>query len=233
MLSMIATETEVMAQLIGDLLEFSSTWLGNSIPLNPEHVDLEKLCREVVDGFHTSHPERTLQFHQRGDLTGNWDAARLRQVVSNLIGNALQHGSPDGPVELSAASEASSVVLSVHNEGAPIPPELLPTLFDPLVRHATADSLTHRAPGSIGLGLYIVREIITAQEGAIEVTSNSEHGTTFTVSIPRHSTEGDEHSDAQSPRGDSLPEQTSAEKSNGSRRGSATRLSPLTGAKYD
>jgi len=184
-LSMIGTESKAMAKLISDMIDFASTWLGSAMPLNRELVDLQMLCREVVDGFRATHPQRTLHFNPRGDLTGNWDVARIRQVVSNLLGNALQHGSPDGPVELSAASEGSTVVLSVHNEGAPIPPEALPTLFDPLVRHVTVESALQRTPGSIGLGLYIVREIVNAQGGTIAVTSTAQQGTTFTVRLPR------------------------------------------------
>lgn len=200
-LAMIDTETEAMAKLISDLIDFASTWLGGSIPLSLEPVDLQNLCREVVDEFRVAHPQRTLHFHPGGDLTGNWDAARLRQVVSNLLGNALQHGSPEGPVELSAASEGSTVVLSVHNEGAAIPPEALPTLFNPLVRHATVASTLQRVAGSIGLGLYIVREIVNAKGGTIEVASTAQRGTTFTVRIPRQpAVKGDEHSDAKAAR---------------------------------
>jgi hypothetical protein len=203
MLALMGTESEAMEKLISDLIDFASTWLGSSMPLNREPLDLQKLCREVVAGFRATHPQHKLHFHPRGDLTGNWDAARLRQVLSNLLGNAFQHGSPEGPVELSAASEGSTVVLSVHNEGAPIPPEALPTLFDPLVRHATVGSTLVRAPGSIGLGLYIVREIVNAKGGTLAVASTAEQGTTFTVRIPR-----------QPPP----LERTAAEKSKGSRR---------------
>jgi signal transduction histidine kinase len=184
-LSMIGTESDAMIKLIGDMIDFSSTWLGSPMPLNCEPIDLQILCREVLDGFRAAHPQRNLHFNPRGDLTCNWDAARIRQVISNLLGNALQHGSLKGPVELSAASEGSTVVLSVHNEGAPIPPEALPTLFDPLVRHATVESALRRAPGSIGLGLYIVREIVNAKGGTITVNSTAQQGTTFTVRIPR------------------------------------------------
>jgi signal transduction histidine kinase len=184
-LSMIGTESEAMIKLIGDMIDFSSTWLGSPMPLNCEPIDLQILCREVVDGFRAAHPQRMLHFNPRGDLICNWDAARIRQVISNLLGNALQHGAPKGPIELSAASEGSTVVLSVHNEGAPISPEALPTLFDPLVRHATVESALKRAPGSIGLGLYIVREIVNAKGGTITVTSTAQEGTTFTVRIPR------------------------------------------------
>ena len=184
-LSIIDTESETMAKLISDLIDFASTWLGSAMPLHCEPVDLQMLCREVVDGFRATHPQRTLQFNPRGNLNVNWDAARIRQVVSNLLGNALQHGSPDEPIELSATSEGSTVVLSVHNKGVPIPPDVLPTLFDPLVRYATAESASQRTPGSIGLGLYIVREIVNAKGGTISVVSTAQQGTTFTVRIPR------------------------------------------------
>ena len=185
MLAMIDRQSEVMATLVTDMIDFTSTWLGSAMPLNREPVDLQILCREVIDGFHVTHPQRTLHFNAQGDLIGHWDAARLQQIVSNLLGNALQYGAKDEPVELSAVSEGALVMLSVHNEGSPIPPEVLPTLFNPLVRYDTAESALRRVAGSIGLGLYIVREIVNAKGGTIEVTSTAEEGTTVTVRIPR------------------------------------------------
>ncbi|MBK8431510.1 MAG: sensor histidine kinase [Chloroflexi bacterium] len=185
MLAMIDRQSEVMATLVTDMIDFTSTWLGSAMPLNREPVDLQILCREVIDGFHVTHPQRTLHFNAQGDLIGHWDAARLQQIVSNLLGNALQYGAKDEPVELSAVSEGALVMLSVHNEGTPIPPEVLPTLFNPLVRYDTAESALRRVAGSIGLGLYIVREIVNAKGGTIEVTSTAEEGTTVTVRIPR------------------------------------------------
>lgn len=184
-LSQIETNTDAITRLIDDLIDFASTGLGSTMPLTRGPVDLEKLCREVVDTCRTAHPGRTLRYHPDGDLTGDWDAGRLRQVVSNLIGNALQHGAEAGPVELSVVSEGSAVVLSVRNEGAPIPSELLTTIFDPLVRHAMSESAAPRVRGSIGLGLYIVREIIIAHGGTVEVASTAQEGTTFTVRLPR------------------------------------------------
>lgn len=184
-LSMIEMNTEAITRLISDLIDFASTGQGSAMPLTRGPVDLEKLCHEVVDAYRTAHPGSTLRFHPDGDLTCDWDAARIRQVLSNLIGNALQHGSAQGPVELSVASEGSTVVLSVHNEGAPIPSELLATIFDPLKRYATPESAARRVPGSIGLGLYIVREIVVAHAGTVEVASTAQEGTTFTVRLPR------------------------------------------------
>jgi signal transduction histidine kinase len=220
-LSMIETNTNAIARLVSDLIDFTLSGLGRTMPLHRGPVNLKQLCREVLDGYRTTHPGRTLRLHSDGDIIGVWDAARLRQLVTNLVGNAIQHGSPDGPVELSVACEGSAsegtgpkgsaskgcgpeqstVVLSVHNEGAPIPPDLLPTIFDPLVRYATPASTARRNPGSIGLGLYIVREIVVAKGGTVEVTSTAEEGTTFTVRIPRLlPVEGDNPDDAKAAR---------------------------------
>jgi signal transduction histidine kinase len=184
-LSMIESNTETITRLISDLIDFASTGLGSAMPLTRSPVDLEKLGRKVFEEFCFAYPQRTLRFHSDGDLTGDWDAARLQQAISNLMGNALQHGSAEGPVELSIASEESAVVLSVHNEGPPIPSAMLTTIFDPLMRHATSESATRQVPGSIGLGLYIVREIVVAYRGTIAVASTAQAGTTFTVRLPR------------------------------------------------
>jgi signal transduction histidine kinase len=206
-ISVIARNTDAMMQLIGDLIDFSSSGLGRAMPLNRGPVDLEALCREVIDSFRALHPGRALRLHSEGDVNGVWDAGRIRQLVSNLMGNAIQHGSPEAPIDLSVTSKGtasagsglagSTVVLSVHNEGVPIPPDLLPTIFDPLKRHAARESAAERSPGSIGLGLYIVREIVVAKGGTVEVASTAEEGTTFTVRIPRFlPVEGDNRDDA-------------------------------------
>lgn len=217
-ISVITRNTDAMTRLIGDLIDFSSTGLGRAMPLNRGPVDLEALCREVIDSFRALHPGRTLRLHSEGDVNGVWDAGRIRQVVSNLMGNAIQHGSPEAPIDLSVASKGtasagsglggSTVVLSVHNEGVPIPPDLLPTIFDPLKRYATRESAAARSPGSIGLGLYIVREIVVAKGGTVEVASTAEEGTTFTVRIPRFlPVEGDNRDDAKQ-RDSTRPQQT-------------------------
>ncbi len=171
-------------RLIRDLIDFASTGPGNTMPLTRSPVDLEILCRQVFEEFCVAYPQRKLRFQADGDLTGDYDAARLRQVVSNLMGNALQHGSTEGPIELSIASDDATVVLIVRNEGSPIPPEMLATIFDPLTRHTMPDSTAQRVPGSIGLGLYIVREIVVAHGGTVEVAS-TEESTTFTVRLPQ------------------------------------------------
>jgi signal transduction histidine kinase len=179
----IAASAAAIGQMVTDLLDFAGTGVGSAMPLSPAPMDLAKLCQEVFDEFRAAHPHCTFKFQPDDDLTGTWDASRLRQVLSNLLGNAAQHGGSDCGVSLSATAEGEDIVLAVHNGGNPIPPEFLPTIFEPLVRGSRRDG--PRRPGSIGLGLYIAREIILAHGGTIGVQSSKESGTTFTARLPR------------------------------------------------
>jgi signal transduction histidine kinase len=185
--SRIAASAAAIAKMVTDLLDFAGTGVGAAMPLSPAAMDLLKLCQEVSDEFRAAHPGCKLKLDPNDDLTGTWDASRLRQVLSNLLGNAAQHGGSDCGVSLSAAARGDDVVLAVHNEGSPIPPDVLPTIFEPLVRVSSRDGPKQRRPGSIGLGLYIAREIVLAHGGTIDVTSSAQSGTTFTVRLPRRS----------------------------------------------
>ena len=188
--SRISASVHAMAAMINDLLDFTGTGLGSAMPLSPTPTDLKALCQEVVDEMRTAHPTRTLRFQPHGDdLTGEWDAARLRQVVSNLLGNALQHGGGTGPVEVTVSAEGADVGIAVRNEGPPIPRDAVATIFDPLVRGTTPELQKQRRPGSIGLGLYIAREVAMAHGGTIGVTSSADAGTVFTVRLPRRRAE--------------------------------------------
>jgi signal transduction histidine kinase len=174
-----------MGRMIGDLLDFTASGLGAAMPLSPTDADLTALCREVVEETRAANPKLTIRFDSHGDLTGHWDAARLRQVVSNLLGNAVQHGDETAPIEMAAQGQASGVQLSIRNAGPPIPADAIPTIFDPLVRGASPDKTKHRRPGSIGLGLYVAREVVAAHGGTIDVESSAADGTAFTVRLPR------------------------------------------------
>jgi signal transduction histidine kinase len=179
-----------MERMIGDLLDLTHARLGGTISVRRAQADLQKLCEEVVLESRAAHPEAVLHVTTRGNLVGNWDADRLAQVVSNLVGNAIQHG--DGtPVTLTAEEQGDEVTLVVHNGGAPIPPNVLPLVFEPLARGGT-ESGGH----SIGLGLFIARTIVSAHGGEISVKSSREHGTTFTARLPKT----DVRSSAVSPR---------------------------------
>ena len=184
--SQIATNADVMARMISDLLDYTRTRLGAGMPVSPTPMNLGSLGRELYNQFRTAHPNRDMHFQTEGDLHGEWDADRLRQAVSNLMGNAIRHGDEGAPIELRIKGEASEIVLVVYNGGPPIPPGELPKIFDPLVRGSSAEHPKKNRPGSIGLGLYIAREIAKSHGGRIDVTSSVEAGTAFTMRLPRH-----------------------------------------------
>lgn len=181
----IARSAKVMERMISDLLDYTRTRLGAGMPVKPEPFDLAELGRDVFEEFRSSHPEQEIQFHIRGDLHGRWDSDRVRQAISNLMGNAIQHCSADSPVSLSLRGEQSDVFIEVHNGGEPIPPGELPRIFDPLIRGSSAEDPMRNRPGSIGMGLYIAREVAKSHNGRIDVTSTEKEGTSFTIRLPR------------------------------------------------
>jgi signal transduction histidine kinase len=175
--------TRHMAVMIGDLLELVRSRLGKSLPIEPAPMDLADTAREAIAQACAAHPQCDPTLSVEGDTQGVWDGRKLNQMLQNLIGNALQHGSSNNAVKLTLRGEADSVRLTVHNDGAPIPPEALPTIFDPLVR--SANEALNGPTTSLGLGLFIIKEVVKAHQGTIEVSSNEADGTLFTVVLPR------------------------------------------------
>lgn len=182
----ISVSAEAMTGIIDDLLDFATTRLGGAIPVHRAPIDLNELCQEVVAEMLAGHPIRSIDFRNVGPVSISADPGRLRQVISNLIGNAFQHGGGSCSIGLAVDESGQSVLLSVRNYGRPIPAGSFGTIFNPLVRANEAEeSLGAKRSRSIGLGLYIVREIVQAHGGAIEVQSTAEEGTTFSVRLPR------------------------------------------------
>jgi signal transduction histidine kinase len=169
-----------MSHMIAQLLDLARARQAGGIPIEPRACDLGAVCRGILEESAAGHPGR-LYFEAEGDLAGHWDRARLEQAVANLTGNALEHGD-GGKVLLRAIGEPESVRLEVQNGGAPIEPAALPYVFDPYRR----GRLDAGAPaGNLGLGLYIVQQIVLAHGGTIAVRSTAEEGTTFTIRLPR------------------------------------------------
>jgi len=170
-----------MDLLVGDLLDFTRVRLGAGIPINCTEVDLEAACRQTVDEIAAHHPSCVVSFETSGALRGLWDGARITQALSNLLGNAVQHGSLNGAIAVVLRGEPDRVVLSVHNQGRAIPTRHLQDIFDPF-RQLEPEARSSRS--SVGLGLYIVEAITVAHGGTIDVES-TESGTTFTMRLPR------------------------------------------------
>ncbi len=173
-----------MSRMIDDMLDLTRARLGGGIPLRRQETDFGQLVQRVIQEHQVSFPDGRFESHQEGDVSGYWDADRLAQVTSNLIGNALEHGEKTDPIEVKLnGTRADSVTLTVTNTGV-IPEEVLPHLFDPFrggQRHLG------RSDG-LGLGLYIVQQIVLVHGGRADVKTG-EGRTSFVVQIPRRGTE--------------------------------------------
>jgi signal transduction histidine kinase len=182
--SRIASSSTRMMKMIGDLLDFTRSRLGGGIPIDREPASMGKVVHEVVDEMAAAYPLRTLKVDARGEQLGEWDCDRVTQALTNLVGNALEHGRPETVVTIALDGDDDEVRVAVHNGGQPIPAEQLNGIFNPMKsRDATAAS---RPTGNLGLGLYIADRIVNAHQGRITVRSREGEGTTFTLHLPRH-----------------------------------------------
>jgi PAS domain S-box-containing protein len=181
-LARIASSGERASRLIRDLLDFTQARLGAGIPIQRCPLDLHELIRQVVEEVQQAHPHRDLLFEASGDGRGEWDPDRLHQIATNLAVNALAYSPSESVVRVRTWAEDSLVMLEVHNTGKPIPEGMLPMLFGPFRR---GQEMKHSPAGNIGLGLFIVDQLVRAHGGTIDVSSTEDEGTTFRVRLPR------------------------------------------------
>jgi PAS domain S-box-containing protein len=172
--------TERMQAIISGLLDVTRIRLGQGLPLTPEPVSLEAVVTRVLEGMPEDQAHRVQREADDSHPTGMWDPERLAQAIGNLVGNALQHGDPDRGVTVRVGVREGRAVVAVHNHGAPIPAEAVPGLFEPFQRGLHPGALD----GSIGLGLYIVRQVALGHGGEVRVRSTAEEGTTFVLELP-------------------------------------------------
>jgi signal transduction histidine kinase len=173
-----------MSRLISNLLDFTRTRLGQSLPVKKEEIDLAQISRQTVAELAAAHQKSTIDLSCPESLRGTFDATRINQMLSNLIGNAIQHGAHSQPVTVAVSLESDHVVFQVHNEGAPIPESTLHTIFDFTPRRRKEDKEPTNNFSHLGLGLFVVKKIVVAHSGTIKVTSTAEAGTTFNVKLP-------------------------------------------------
>jgi signal transduction histidine kinase len=181
----ILSSAERMTRMIADLLDFTRSRLGGGFPIHTRRMNLRELCEAVIEELELAYPERSIEFEARGDAWGNWDADRMAQVLSNIIGNALQHSPENSTVRVDLRDDGERIVLEASNAGPPIPPDVLPHLFEPGRRGPPGRGRNESS--GLGLGLYIVRQIVLAHGGDITVRSSAAEGTTLTVALPRRS----------------------------------------------
>lgn len=174
-----------MGRLIEDMLNLARARSAGGLMVNREPGDFRSLVERVIREHQATAPERLIEGRFVGEYTGSWDCEGMAQVVSNLIGNALKHGDPRSGVQVSLDGQSPQrVTLSVTNAGT-IAQEIMGQLFDPLRGG-------QRPPGrreGLGLGLYMVSQIVNGHLGSVEVDSGRDGSTTFRIAVPRTAVE--------------------------------------------
>jgi signal transduction histidine kinase len=165
-----------MQRMIDDVLDLTRIQFTGRMTVAPQNTNLAAICRAVIDELRGFRPDVPIAL-TASELEGSWDPDRLSRVVSNLVGNALDYGG-GASVGVRVSPAGDDAILEVHNGGAPIAPDQLPLLFEPFHRGETKRE-------GLGLGLYIVREIVRAHGGSVSVTSSEVEGTTFRAVLPR------------------------------------------------
>jgi signal transduction histidine kinase len=184
--SRIASSSHRMQHMIGDLLDFTRGRLGGGIPIERADMSMEKLVHDVVSEVCAAHPDSKVTIDARGGQRGEWDCARVSQALTNLVTNAVEHGLEGAPVTVTVGGDDVESLISVHNRGATISAEQLNGIFGPMKSRESATRSGSSPYGNLGLGLYIAERIVAAHRGHIEVESVPDHGTTFTIHLPRH-----------------------------------------------
>jgi len=195
--SRIYTSVKRASRIVGDLLDFTRSQLGPDLPVSKTESDVVPALERVVEELRMVNPNATILLESPVSAIGLYDATRLEQVFSNLIGNAVQHGDPQGAITVALVSTDDTLRFTVHNTGAVIPEDVLGSIFNPLDRYSP-ESPTDKGPhASLGLGLFIASEIVSAHQGHVDVTSSAEAGTVFAVEIPTGAADLPSSTDAQ------------------------------------
>lgn len=177
--------TKLMAAMITDLLGFTRLQMGAGMPTTRAPIDAKQVCIAAVADAQAMYPGSRIEFSADGNLTGNFDAVRLQQLITNLLINAAQHSDSERAVTLTVSGLADAIEIKVHNIGPVIPEESLSSIFQPLVQLDPDAGEDAKPRTSLGLGLFIAHQTAIEHGGTISVTSNEDGGTVFTVNFPR------------------------------------------------
>ena len=178
--SIIQRSAERMQRMIGDVMDFAQAHLGDGIPAVPVPCDMAALAIEAAHELKLVHPDRDIAVESSGNTSGAYDKDRVVQVLSNLIGNAIQHGTDPIRIMVREREDRLAVVTRVTNHGKPIDAARLTQLFEPF---SAALEPRERRSG-LGLGLYIVQQIAIAH-GALCVVRSDDNETSFEIEWPR------------------------------------------------
>ncbi len=171
--------------VIEHVVDFTRAQSEGVMPINPMPGNLVTQFSKIMEETRVRNPKIILRLDSTGTYDGFWDEGRMGQLLSNLLTNAIAYGARNEPVSVNMWENRDEVFFSVHNSGQPIAQEEQERIFKPLTRGSGDDAHEHRAPGGLGLGLYICKEIVHAHGGTMDVESAQETGTLFKVKLPR------------------------------------------------
>ena len=171
-----------MNRLVADLLEFTRTRFGDTIPIVTAEMDAARMVDDVASEVRVSYPGSVINARSTGETHGRWDCERLTQALTNLVSNAVHHGTEGAPIEIELDGSTEELVISVRNQGPAIETDQIERIFEGMKALGAPRGSDRR---HLGLGLYIVDKIVRAHGGSITVQSSVEQGTLFTVHLPR------------------------------------------------
>lgn len=178
------TSLQRMNNLITDLMQYTGSHLGKKLPIVIAPTNMGMICMDIIEEHQVVHPERQIVTEMNGCFDGNWDEQKMGQVISNLLGNAIENSVSSSSIGVNVSSTPHGVSIKINNQGKPIPKSEIKHIFEPMTRHLGNGSEDNSLKTSLGLGLYIVSEIVQAHKGTINVTSTKEKGTTFEIIVP-------------------------------------------------
>ncbi|MDD1963834.1 PAS domain-containing sensor histidine kinase [Pseudomonas putida] len=177
----ISQSSERAQRMIADLLDLALARVGRGIAITRSSLDLHKVVGQSISELQVTFPQATLEHRSKGAGIAELDADRIEQMIGNLVANGVAYGDPQFPITIVSEVDGGVISLSVHNQGPQIPPSIIEHLFEPMTRGSVKDEDVR----SIGLGLFIVREIAVAHGGDVSLTSSADNGTTFLIKIPK------------------------------------------------
>lgn len=182
----VSKAADLMSTMVDDLADYTRSQLGSGLQLARQAVNLRDTCSAAVEHARSMRPDARFDIDLEGDLEGLFDETRIHRLLTNLLTNAAQHGDGVAPVVLYARGNEECVVVTVANEGAPIPKDRFEAIFEPMIQlRAQAETQPRRG---MGLGLYIARLVAEAHGGSISVSSEEGEPTVFSACLPKNST---------------------------------------------
>ena len=175
----ILKSSQRMAHMIEELLDVTRIHQSGGLRINTQELNLNSFLREKIEEIKKFHPSSIFSFREEENAIGYWDAEKLHQVFNNLLGNAIQHGEKECPIEVTINSDRNNIYISIKNSGE-IPAEKLKNIFTPFRGEEARSGLE----GGLGLGLYIAQQIIKTHQGEITVNSR-DHFTEFNIILPK------------------------------------------------